>query len=74
METTRPLAEEMDGKKVYFPPESAIQLFFLLLQVLFPICTLTWCVNKNVSRQGKGIYKKNESTREDNKNTGDINR
>ena len=34
-----------------------------IMQVLFPICTLTWRVNNYVSRQGKGINRRNESTK-----------
>ena len=52
MEKTRPMREEMDGKVVYFPPESALlPLMLYFSTVLFPICTLTWRVNNYVSRQ-----------------------
>ena len=51
-EKARPLREEMDGKVVYFPPESALlPLMLYFSTVLFPICTLTWRVNNYVSRQ-----------------------
>ena len=73
METTRRIREEMDGKGAYFPPESEIPLWFLLLQVFFPICTLTWRVNIYVSRQGKGINKRNEITKRQKNYTDDIN-
>ena len=57
MEKTRPMREEreeMDGKVVYFPPDSALlPLMLYLSTVLFPICTLTWRVNNYVSRQEK---------------------
>ena len=54
MEKMRPMMEEMDGKVVYFPPESAFpNLMLYLYTVLFPICTLTWRVNNYVSRQEK---------------------
>ena len=54
MEKTRPMSEEMDGKVVYFPPESALLTLMLYFStVLFPICTLTWRVNNYVSRQEK---------------------
>ena len=54
MEKARPMREEMDGKAVYFPPESALlPLMLYFLTVLFPICTLTWRVNNYVSRQEK---------------------
>ena len=35
----------------------------IMYKVLFPICTLTWRVNKYVSRQGEGINRRNESTK-----------
>ena len=38
------------------------------MKVLFPICNLTWRVNIYVSRQGKGIDRRNEGT----KNTTNI--
>ena len=48
------MREEMDGKVVYFPPESALlPLMLCFLTVLFPICTLTWRANNYVSRQEK---------------------
>ena len=54
MEKARPVMKEMDGKVVYFPPESAFVNFDVLyLKVFFPICTLTWRVNNYVSRQEK---------------------
>ena len=44
------MLEEMDGKVVYFPPESAYSDFDVLVyKVIFPICTLTWRVNIYVS-------------------------
>ena len=33
-----------------------------ICKVPFPICTFTWRVKIYVSRQGKGICKRNEST------------
>ena len=63
MEKARPMREEMDGKAVYFPPESALlPLMLYFSTVLFPICTLTWRVNNYVSRPGKSIKRRNEST------------
>ena len=54
MEKARPMREEMDGKVVYFPPESALlPLMLYFSTVLFPICTLTWRKNNYVSRQEK---------------------
>ena len=63
MEKARPMREEMDGKVVYFPPESALlPLMLYFSAALFPICTLTWRVNNYVSRQEKNINRRNEST------------
>ena len=54
MEKARPMREEMDGKAVYFPPESALlPLMLYFLTVLSPICTLTWRVNNYVSHREK---------------------
>ena len=54
MEKARPMREEMDGKVVYFPPESAlVPLMIYFSTVLFPICTLIWRANNYVSRQEK---------------------
>ena len=54
MEKARQMKEEMDGKVVYFPPESALlPLMLYFSTVLFPICTLTWRANNYVSRQEK---------------------
>ena len=48
------MMEEMDGKVVYFLPESAYSAFDVLIsEVLFPICTSNWRVNNYVSRQEK---------------------
>ena len=54
MKKARPMRKEMDGKIVYFPPESAfLPLILYFSTVLFPICTLTWRVNNYVSGQEK---------------------
>ena len=54
VEKARPVREEMDGKAVYSPPESALlPLMLYFSTVLFPICTLTWRVNNYVPRQEK---------------------
>ena len=54
MEKARPMKEEMDGKVVYFPPESALPPLMLYFStVLFPICTLTCRANSFVSRREK---------------------
>ena len=54
MGKARPMMEEMGGKVVHFPPESAFLTFERLFpEVFFPICTLTWRVNNYVSRREK---------------------
>ena len=54
MEKARPMREEMNGKVVYFPPESAfLPLMLYFSTLLFPICTLAWRVNNYVSRHEK---------------------
>ena len=54
MEKARPMREEMDGKVVYFPPESALlPLMLYLSTVLSPNCSKTWRANNYVSRQEK---------------------
>ena len=61
MEKMRPMREEMDGK-MFISRESWDFLFTdNLIKILFPICTLSWRVN-NVSRQRRGINRRNEST------------
>ena len=50
MKKTLPLVDEMDGKGVYFPLELAFPNWFLLMQILFPICTLIWRANNYVCR------------------------
>ena len=50
-------------KGVFFPPESAFSVFWnIMIEVPFPICTLTWRVNNRVYRQIKGVNRRNEST------------
>ena len=62
MEKARPMREDLDGKVVYFPPESALSPLMLYFStVLFPICTLIWRAN-NCFPPGKSINRRNEST------------
>ena len=63
MEMTSPMSEDLDGKGVCFTPESAFPLQLLIFQALLPIWTLTWRINSYVSRQGKGINGRHESTK-----------
>ena len=64
MEKARPMREEMDGRVVYFSPESALlPLMLYFSTVLFPICTLTWQLCKQLCfPPGKSINRRNEST------------
>ena len=53
MEKTRSVKEEVDGDCL-FPARVGISpMINNMIEVLFPICTLIWRVNKYVSRQGK---------------------
>ena len=46
-----------------FPDRVGIVAFVLnMIEVLFPVCTLTWRANNYVSRQQKSIKRRNEST------------
>ena len=56
------MKEEMDGE--VFISRQSRHFFFIvdIIKVLFPICTLNWRVNIYVSRQEKGINRRNEST------------
>ena len=61
-ERTRFMKEEMDGR-VFISRQSRHSSFvFIMIKVLFPICTLNWRLINHVSRQGKGINRRNEST------------
>ena len=43
MEKARPMREEVDGKVVYFPPESAFSDFDVMIyKPLFRICSFDW--------------------------------
>ena len=61
IEKTQSLREEMDGR--VFISRLCRRFIFVvnIAKVLFPVCTLTWRINNNVSRQGKGINR-HEST------------
>ena len=59
VEKARPMREGMDGRVVYFPPESALPPMMLCFStVLFPISTLTWRSNNYVSARKKYKYEK----------------
>ena len=62
MEKTRSMKEEMDGKVFISRQSWHFSFIDNINKVIFPICTLNWRVNIYVSRQGKSINKRNEST------------
>ena len=50
-------------KKLFISRRSRnIDFDLVISRLLFPICTLTWRVNNYVSRQGKCINRRKEST------------
>ena len=59
MEKTLRFREKIDGK--VFVSRKSGHFFFLfnIIEVLFPICILTWRVIY-VSRQGRGLNRRNE--------------
>ena len=62
MEKALSIKEEKDGE-VFISRQSQNFLFVdKIINVLFHICTLTWPVNTHVSRQGKSINRRNESS------------
>ena len=63
MEKTRSVKEEMEGKMFISRQSRHISFVIIMIKVLFPTFTSTWRVNNSVSRQGKGINRRNESTR-----------
>ena len=62
MEKTRSMKEEMDGEVFYFRQSRYYSFRDIMIKVLFPFCTLNWRVNNYVSRYGKGINRRHEST------------
>ena len=55
------MKRQMDGK-VFFSPELALSFVNIMIEVLFSIRTLKRRENNYVSRQGKGLNRRNEST------------
>ena len=53
---------EMDGKVFIFRQSWHFPPVNNMIKVLFPIFTLNWRLNNHVSRQGKRINRRNEST------------
>ena len=62
MEKTRSTKEQMDGELFSFRQSRHFSFVDNMIEVLFPIYTMNWRVNTYVSRQGKGLNKRNEST------------
>ena len=57
------MREKMDGKVFISHQTRHFPFINNMIKVLFPICTLTWRVNNDISRHGKGINRINASTR-----------
>ena len=62
MEKTRSVKEKIDEK--VFISRKTWHFYFKdnIIEVLFPICTLTWRLNNYVPRHRKGKNKRNEGT------------
>ena len=62
MEKTGSMKEEMDGEVFISRQSRHFSFMDNMIEVFFPNWTLNWRVNDYVSRQGKGINRRNEST------------
>ena len=62
MKKTWSMKEEMDGEVFISHQSRHFSFIDKMMKVLFHTCTLIWRVNNYVSRQGKGINRRNEST------------
>ena len=62
-ERTRPMREAMDGKVVYFPPESAFRLWCFNNISTFPYLYLDLACKQLWFRLRSGINRRNESTK-----------
>ena len=62
MEKARPMREEMDGKVVYFPPESALLPLIILFDSTCPYLYLDLACKQLCFPPGKGMNRRNEST------------
>ena len=56
------LKEEMNGEVFFSHQSQHFSCIDNIIKVLFPICTLNWRISNIVSRQGKDINRRNEST------------
>ena len=55
--------ERINGRTgVFFRQSRHFSFVNNMIKVLFSICTLNWRVSNYVSRQAKGIYRRNEGT------------
>ena len=54
----------MDGKVFISRQSRHFSFVNIVIEVLFPICTLTWRVNSYASRQGESINRGSENTLE----------
>ena len=63
MEKMRPMSEKMDGKVVYFLPKSALPLWCCHFKSTFPSLYLNLARKQLFFPSGKGINRRNESTR-----------
>ena len=62
MEKARPMMKEMDGKVVYFPPESAFLLWCAALESIFPYLYFDLAGKQLYFPPGKSINRRNENT------------
>ena len=62
MERTQSMKEEMDGEVFIYRQSWHFSFIDNMIKVIFPIYTFNWRVNNYVSRQGKGINRRNGST------------
>ena len=62
MDLKKSLKEEMDEELFTSRQICILLLYIILLKYFSPTSTLNWRLNSFVSRQGKGINKKNENS------------
>ena len=53
---------EKDGEVCISRQSRHFPFIDIMIKVFSSICTLSWRVKNYVSRQGKGVYRRNEST------------
>ena len=56
------MKEEMDGEVFISGRSGHFSSVDIMIEVIFPICTLNWRVNNYVFRQGKSVNRRNENT------------